>query len=258
MLHFAPHNSPLTELGWLPVDFLDVESFGKSGTAGSGAGRIKGIASTEMVDSDGHVVEQDGIDWTLFKAAGCPLTFEHPRSPFNDIGEARDIERVTVDGVNATAISGIVYTTLPLGNVAYGRAVAMAKAGSKRRMGLSIEGYATQRDGNRIQKSVVTSVAISDSPKNALTWFDPIMASRGAFGLPYALQLSAAAVGYPTQGQPSTGEIAPMVPQSLQGKADTGATLSRRDLLVWRLMQRQPGLSYRDACEHIDSASKAA
>jgi hypothetical protein len=266
MQPFAPHNSPLTELAWFGCDFLDVDTFAKAGAAATGSGRFSGIASTDMVDLDGHVVEQDGIDWSAFEKAGCPLTYEHPRRPDNDIGEATAIQRIELDGFKATQIDGLIYTHHPYGNLAYTQATAMAKSGGKRRMGLSIEGYATKRDGNRIVKSVVTSIAISPAPKNNLTWLDPILASRNFLGLsapfgtpPYAFAMSAAAVGYPTQGQPSTGEFAPLVGQSIQGKPSTAAAEpSGRDALVLRFLKKNPGMTWAQACEHIDAVRKAA
>lgn len=265
MQPFAPHNPP-AELAWFPCEWEDVDAFAKAAAGRAPApdkGRIVGIASTDLLDADGHVVVQEGLDWAPFEKAGCPITFEHPRGAFNDLGEATSRSMVTLDGgVQATKLESIIYTASDLGAWVYGQSVAMKKSGGKRRLGYSIEGYATKRNGNRIEGAVVTSVAVSAAPKNRMTWFEPIMASMLAAGgyNPFAgympLALSAAAVGRPTQGQPSVGEIAPAVPQSIQGKPDNELALDEDEIRAFVLMKNNPGLTYERARALIHDARK--
>lgn len=270
MLHFAPHNVP-AELAWFPCEWEDVDAFAKAAEGKApapSAGRIVGIASTDLLDADGHVVVQAGLDWTPFEKAGGPITFEHPRGAFNDLGEATSRTLVTLDGgIQATKLESLLYTASDLGRWVYNQSVAMKKSGGKRRLGYSIEGYATKRDGNRIEEAVVTSVAVSGAPKNRMAWFEPIMASMMAGGFnPFAghtpLALGAGAVGYPRQGVEHSGEIAPAVPQSIQGKADgprsADVDLTPEDQAALRLLRANPNLTWARARALVTQALKRA
>lgn len=266
MLHSQDMTSPI-QLGHHAIEWLDDDVFEKAAKTGltPDSGRIRGIASSEVKDSDGHIIVQKGIDWSLFDQSGGPLTFEHPRGPLNDIGETVDRKVVDVDGVQATQIDGLIYTKRRLGWEAFEQSLAMKKAGAKRRMGLSIEGYALERDGNRITKSVVTSIAISTTPKNLITWFEPLAASRfAAAGMHplQMLQLSAGAVGYPRQGVEYSGELAPAVPQSIQGKADGPRSadfdLTPEEQAALRLLRANPKLTWARARALVTQAQKWA
>jgi hypothetical protein len=193
---------------WSPFDLVNDEEVEKAGGKAK-TGIIKGIASTEMKDSDGEIVLQDGLDWAWFKSNGY-FTYEHPMNVGNIVGEPRAVERIEVDGHAATQVEGVIYLSDPMGSTVYGKALAMKKAGSSRRLGFSIEGQVIDRDGSTINKAKVFSVAISPRPKNDLTWWEPLMRSMIARG---------ATVGYPIpQGGPSfTGNFQPVMPESLQG-----------------------------------------
>jgi len=234
---------------WSPFELQDHEEVEKAG-AKAKTGRIGGIASTEQQDADGEIVLQEGLDWDWFKSSGY-FTYEHPMSVGNIVGEPTEIKTTEVNGVKATTVDGLIYLSDPVGKTVYGKALAMKKAGGKRKLGFSIEGQVVERDGNTITKAKVYSVAISPRPKNNLTWWEPLM--RSVLG---------ASAGYPTpQGAPNfSGNFSPLIPQSLQGNADGRLSsasfedtslrdrflkdLNVEDLEVTRVLKAMPGLSW--------------
>ena len=240
---------------WAPLDVVE-----KGEGDSSKRGRIRGIASTEIVDADNEIVVQKGLDFASAKW----LTLEHPCGVVNIVGEPVSFESTMVKGHEATALTGDLFLTDPMGAQIYEKARALKKAESKTRLGFSIEGQALAREGNKIVQAKIHSVAISAQPKNPLSLFDPIMASMFA-------NLYRSQVGFPLQGVPSTGTVAPLVPQSFQGMssatyntepdiADDGelqrlfeaSGFSNKDLAVARLVKAVPGLDWTRAMQVID------
>ena len=75
---------------WVPFEPVE-----KSGDEESSSfGRIRGIASSEVVDADGEIVIQKGIDWTHFVEHGF-VTLEHPLGVLNTIGESVEVRHVS-------------------------------------------------------------------------------------------------------------------------------------------------------------------
>lgn len=161
---------------WQPFEPLEDDALEK---AGEGRMLIRGIVSSEMVDADGEVVLQDGIDWSFFKSRGV-LTEEHPLGNTNIVGEPVDIAQTTVRGVKATQIDAVLYPYHKRARALWEQAVSMKKSGGTRQLGFSIEGPVLQRDSVKrrtITRSKVISSAISPVPKNLLTFWQPQIAA---------------------------------------------------------------------------------
>lgn len=244
---------------WAPLDLIDEDEVEKAGDKAK-VGTIRGIASTEAQDADGEIVDQEGLDWDYFKSNGF-LTYEHPMMVANIVGEPRNVVHTDVDGVRATAVEGILYLTDPMGKQVWGKACAMQKAGGKRRLGFSIEGSVIERDGSRITKAKVTSVAISPRPKNDLTWWEPLMRSY------MARSFSQAGHASPQGGSNFMGDFGPLTPQSIQGgKADTSSFqvdvgkllsgLTVEDMGVARILKRLPQLSWSQGIEVLSALKR--
>ena len=241
---------------WAPFDVVE-----KSDNDSGKRGRIHGIASTEVVDADNEVILQKGLDFSDTKW----LTLEHPCGVINIVGEPISFESTVVKGHEATALTGDLFLTDPMGAQIFEKARALKKADSKTRLGFSIEGQALHRDGNKITKAKIHSVAISSQPKNPLSLFDPVMASMFA-------NLYRSQAGYPTQGMPAAGSFGHLVPQSFQGgststanveaegvsKESEGKTfmdamgMSNKDLAIAKLVKSVPGLDWDRATMVID------
>ena len=63
---------------------------------------LNGIASTEIVDSDGETLIQKGMDWSDALGPFGGLTLEHPAGKFNTIGDIHDVRLGTANGVPVT------------------------------------------------------------------------------------------------------------------------------------------------------------
>ncbi len=158
---------------WAEIDHVE-----KAGPK-SGRAIIQGVASTEAVDADGEVIVQKGIDWSWFMNHGF-ITLEHPVGIANIIGAPLKIKPTMVKGEKGTMLVAELFLDDPTGKQVFSKAQMLKKTKSDRKLGFSIEGRATKRNGNQIVESKVMSVAISPVPKNPYTFFEPLAASRNA------------------------------------------------------------------------------
>lgn len=169
---------------WQPFEPLEEDVLEKAGPPRM---LIRGIVSSELVDADGEVVLQDGIDWSFFKSKGV-LTEEHPLGNTNIVGEPIDVSPTTVRGVKATQIDALLYAHNKRACKIWEQSVSMKKSGGTRQLGFSVEGPVLKRDPVKrrtITRSKVISSAISPVPKNLLTFWQPQIAAalQQVFGL---------------------------------------------------------------------------
>jgi hypothetical protein len=245
---------------WAPFDVVD-----KSGEdASPHRGRISGFASSEAQDADGEIVVQKGLDWSWFLEKGF-ISLEHPLGVNNIVGEPVSVQLVkSGDDTAATRIEADLLLEDPNGRSIWEKARCLKKSGGKRRLGFSIEGRVTERDGSTIKKAKVMSVAISPAPKNPRTWFEPIMASmlwRSMMGT----HTGAAMAGVPGQGvtrdQGFSGNFPPLVSNSPNyevssasfdspGSGPTGS-LSAFDTLVASILKNLPQMTWAQGQEAI-------
>jgi len=247
---------------------VDVDLAKASEVEKTGRGPIRGIASSQSIDSDGEIIIQKGIDWSWFTEHGF-FTLEHPMHAMNIIGEPVEVFETEINGNPATMVKGELYLEDPMGLAVWKKALAISKSGGQRRLGMSIEGRVQERDGKTIKRSNVRSVAISPQPRNKDAWFEPLAASQlgipsmpmgmypqmmgyGPFPNVHGFQNSdnvqhksdSGTVGYPGSAE---GPIAPLVRQSLEGKTSSASFadgLDFTDVLVMRLLKSHPQLSW--------------
>ncbi len=163
--------------------------------------RIGGIISTESRDQQGEVIDQAGVDWNYFLKHGW-FNYEHKQGPENILGHPEIVQETDHEGKTATRVEGVLYLHKAKAKEVWETAVAMKKAGVKRRLGFSVEGQVLQRDKKQIRKARVLNVAITAHPVN-----------------PDArLEVLARSLGYQTPAQPdATAALSPLVPQSMGG-----------------------------------------
>lgn len=137
-------------------------------------GLIEGFASTDHLDLDGEVVEQDGLDFS----GARHLHLEHPKTHLNVVGEILSVDRRrTPDGLDGSYLKGGLYRKLPMAGRIYDHALGIAKSGGTSPFGFSVEGPpdGLVRRGNRIVKAKVTSVAVTMGPRNQQAVWTPMM-----------------------------------------------------------------------------------
>lgn len=238
---------------WAPAHTLRLEGISKGTKTRPKVGRIEGIASSEIADEDEDEINQDGLDWSYFIGKGARkghglILLEHPVGVINSIGHPVAVQRtkivseVTGKEVEATKVVGDLWLEDKLGAHTFKKARVMKRAGNQRKLGFSIEGGVSKREGRKIMKAKVKWLAVTAAPRNHDSWWEPLMMSV----------MAKASVGYPTQGVPSVGAIAPLVAQSMQG-----AVPADRDQLVMKIAKFwSQSLTWSDAERVLDELVK--
>lgn len=141
---------------------------------------LKGMVSAEIVDRDGHILEQDAIDWEPFDMNGVAHE-SHPFSADRVVGY-RKVRRPCLIKSKSTGqeVKGN-YLEIKLDpNRQRARDIRdthreLVKAGGLG-YGFSVEGDILQMRGNRITKAVVRSVAVDLHPRNQIAYAMPLAA----------------------------------------------------------------------------------
>lgn len=131
--------------------------------------KIKGIASTVDVDSDQEILEPGGFILDKFLSTGF-LNYNHKSStdPTSIVGEPT---KAYIDK-SGLVVEGILYPDSQKAVDLWNTIKTVRNNSSKRRIGMSIEGKALERDPlnpKRITKALITGCAITPTPKNAHT-----------------------------------------------------------------------------------------
>jgi hypothetical protein len=150
---------------WMPASF----SKGKDDN-GNTVLKVGGIASDGTRDADKQILSPNTFDLTPFLTKGT-LNWEHQSSknPMAVIGEPT-LAKVTDS--NQLYIEGKLYKDNPIAKGVYDLMGILEKSSKTRRMGFSIEGYATEFDENdpsKVTKAVITDCALTMKPKNPNT-----------------------------------------------------------------------------------------
>jgi hypothetical protein len=124
---------------------------------------IKGMASTDNVDTDNEVVVQNGLDISYFKSQGW-FNWMHNNSPSHIIGCP------TEASVNSKGlfVKGMLFKT-EMANHVWNLICELHDVGNPRNMGFSIEGKVTRRsemNKSKILEARITNVAITHIPVN--------------------------------------------------------------------------------------------
>ncbi len=132
---------------------------------------IKGIASSEVEDTDGETLVPAGYDIAPLLSSGF-LNYNHQGSkdPNAIIGQPTKAE--IINNGKDLYIEGYLYPSSKAAQKTYELAETLERDSPDRRMGFSIEGKALEKDPlnpKRITRARITGVAITPCPKNPNT-----------------------------------------------------------------------------------------
>ena len=136
---------------WMPLDVVK----GKEGEM-----RVGGIATDEAAkDIQGETVFVDGLDISYLNERGA-FNWDHGKSPGDILGEIDLAEKRE----KKLYVEGILYPHNKQAQDVYSLMRSLKETGSKRKLGLSLEGKVKERDfetGKQIKKAWIKNVAIT-------------------------------------------------------------------------------------------------
>jgi len=152
---------------WFPVDFL------KSDPARPEEWRVGGVASDEEAeDLQGEMVFIKGLDTSYLTERGV-FNWDHGKEPGDIVGEIDKAERQGND--TKLWVEGFLYPDVRKAQDVKSLIDSLKKCGSKRRLGMSLEGKVKERDGANgklIKKAWIKAVALTYNPINKGTFAD--------------------------------------------------------------------------------------
>ena len=149
---------------WMPLDVVK----GKEGEM-----RVGGVATDETAqDIQGEIVFVDGLDVSYLTQRGA-FNWDHGKGPGDILGEIQNSEKQG----KKLYVEGILYPHNKQSQDVFNLMRSLKETGSKRKLGLSLEGKVKERDfetGKSIKKAWIKNVAITYNPINQGTWLDMI------------------------------------------------------------------------------------
>lgn len=128
---------------------------------------VQGIASTSDNDLQNETVDQNGIDFSYFLKYGY-YNNDHKPGFENKVGQPSEC-KVTKEGLWT---KGFLFQKHKVAESIWELAMALEASKAERKLGFSIQGKVTRREGRRIAKCWVQDIAITAAPINTNTWLD--------------------------------------------------------------------------------------
>ena len=161
-----------------------VHFFEKAGAPVGRRRRIAGVITTDALDRQGEVIDQDGLDFTEFLEHGF-FNENHAKSTPAILGwpdktslrRFRPGEKLPTGKIarsNGHYVEGWLLENDPLADAIWRKGKALQDAGADRGLGYSIEGKTIARDPiqtNRVTRALVRHVAVTGSPVNTESEF---------------------------------------------------------------------------------------
>jgi hypothetical protein len=224
---------------------MDVDAFEKS-EAGERSMRIRGIVSTDHLDSQAEVLLQEGLDFSEFLTKGW-FNDNHSQSTADVLGYPEVAElRTLPNGHRGWYVEGYLTKGHPKSESIF--ATAKSLKGTARKLGFSVEGSVTERDlanPGKVNKAIVRNVAITHCPVNDHTALDTLAKSLSAGTGP-------APTNTPVTGEGAAAVLAPEALEGVKTKKKKRVPKSKvRELLI------QKGVPPWLADHAIDRALKA-
>jgi len=128
---------------------------------------VQGVSSTSDNDLQNETVEQNGIDFSYFLKYGY-FNNDHKPGFENKVGQPIEC-KVTKQGLWT---KGFLFQKHKIADAIWELALALEASKSDRKLGFSIQGKVTRREGRRIAKCWIQDIAITAAPINTNTWLD--------------------------------------------------------------------------------------
>lgn len=212
-------------------------TFFQKGSAPEGQRRrIAGVISTEDLDKQGEVIVQKGLDFQPFLTEGW-LNDNHSKKTTDVLGYPEDVVQFQKgdklpDGAvaksNCTWMEGYLLDT-PDADKVWNLGMSLAKAGSRRRLGYSIEGAVRSRTGpgNRIvAKALVRNVAITNCPVGQGTRLELLAKSLDEVEKGLSMGTAASPGDAPSGPQSGEGAGQVLARESLEQDGQAGMVLN--------------------------------
>lgn len=247
----------------LPFTFeLPVETWWKAGEEGKER-RIGGVISTESKDRQRETVLQRGLDFSEFLSNGW-INDNHSKDTTGIVGYPTKVERVSINGKPGTRFEGYLLQGYPKADEIWRLAQALQK--TNRRLGFSIEGSVTRREGLEgeiVAKAKVRNVAVTSCPVNTDTRLEILAKSLAAIELAEDpdddLRRALSAGSGPVQaGVAIIGAGAPLRPQSMERPRIRRHQKLTKGEAVAYVQSRYPGLSIEEAKQIVRHAALSA
>jgi hypothetical protein len=231
----------------LPFRFeLPLEVFHKAGDKGKER-RIGGIISTDRVDRQQERVLQSGLDFSEFLSNGW-FNDNHSRDTTGIVGYPQLVRKVTHKGRPAHYVEGYLIEGHEPADKIWTLANALQKTG--RRLGFSIEGGVTRREGSgsTIATAKVRNVAVTNCPVNTDTGLEVLAKSLQAVEAEGDEWLRRGMMAGQAVANPGAapGEGFPLRAESLEARPKRKRKLSKADAVEF-LRKRYPGMTAEKA-----------
>jgi hypothetical protein len=250
----------------IPFNFeLPIECWYKAGEAGKER-RIGGVISTQGKDRQREVVLQRGLDFNDFLRAGW-INDNHSKDTTGIVGYPTKVERISVNGKPATRFEGYLLQGYERADEIWKLANALQK--TNRRLGFSIEGSVSRREGLEgevVAQAKVRNVAVTNCPVNTDTRLEILAKSLSAIeqAAPDEDEIRRALSAGSGPAQPGVAVIgsgAPLMPESMERKPKID--IRRRRKLTKAeaeayVMTRFPGMTAAGARRIVRYAASAA
>lgn len=224
---------------FIPAKMVIVKG-GDKGADKSGKRWIQGIASTDARDLQGEIVIQGGIDFSYFLKHGY-FNDDHKPGADNKCGQPTEA-KLTKNGlwVKGYLFKNPVPDPTPEQKTAADKFWDLMQqietSGSDRKVGFSIQGKVTRRNGQTIEKCWIHDVAITTQPVNTATWAE---VAKSLSAQKWDMSKDKTEEKKDEAEKAMTAAGSPLVPESLEGKEKNVVTAK--------------SLSFAEACEIVKS-----
>lgn len=127
--------------------------------------KIRGLASTEDIDSQRETIIQKGLDISHLKSGLGLFNYDHGQSPEDIVGQITDAEQKE----EGLFVEGYLFKHQAKAK-ALNNILKSLKKGHEKRLKMSIEGKVLKRKGNKIEKAKIMNVALTLNPINGSTY----------------------------------------------------------------------------------------
>jgi hypothetical protein len=240
----------------IPFKFeLPFEVFHKAGKPGQER-RIGGMISTDRNDRQGEIVLQRGLDFSEFLSNGW-FNDNHSKDTTGIVGYPLKVEKRKHNGRDGHYVEGYLLEGYEPADKIWTLANALQKTG--RRLGFSIEGAVTRREGPSgkvIAEAKVRNVAITNAPVNTDTGLEVLAKSMLALEREADIKQALVAGSAISSPSPSHGEGFPLRVESLEVDPKKKRKKRLTNLEAMEIVKAAyPGISNHDASRIVAFAA---